>query len=138
MVSNLWRYSNSKIFPRCCQKHFFGSVDNNANHFSALWSTTPKNDRRCGQQYGKTHELKLEYFSALLPTIRKIIGVAGNSMERFPHCGQQRGKMTGKEQYNNFCELISTFKGTVYLNYRHILTKITQCLAEIWLKTMLS
>jgi hypothetical protein len=42
----------------------------------------------------------------LLPTIRKIIGVAGNNMERFSALwATTRGKMAGKEQYNIFCEL---------------------------------
>jgi hypothetical protein len=53
----------------------FHAVVHNAEKLSALWVTTRQN----------THQLKLEQFSALLPTKRrKIIGVAGNSLNIFP------------------------------------------------------
>jgi hypothetical protein len=89
----------------------------NAEKVSALWATTRKN----------TDELKLQQFSALLPTERKNDHVVGNNMGHSQRWGQQRRQMFGvagpqcgriapTQNRLHFCESPSTFKGTVYLN----------------------
>ncbi len=79
----------------------------------------------CEQQCGNTHKLKSEYFSALLSTTQKFIGVLDNNVELFRIVGSN-GKMfdvvgnnekelsrrTEQKCYDSF----SNSKGTVYLN----------------------
>jgi hypothetical protein len=108
------------IFPQCRQQRwsFFQAVVHKAKKLSTLWTTTWKN----------THELKLEQFSAWLPTTRKnywhcrqqrgtFFHVVGNSEKKCSLCGQQRGRIaTTQNSITFFCAPRSTFKGTVYLN----------------------
>ncbi len=66
--------------------------------FSALLPTTRKNDRRCQHQ--------MEYFSVMWATVQKNI----------QHCGQQRGIIATTQNSITVCEPLSTLKGSVCLN----------------------
>jgi hypothetical protein len=115
MISYLWIYLNSTIFPRCCLQcqSFFRGVGDNADQFSTMWTTTWKNYWHCGSMQENTHELKLEHITALLPTTQKkgkMVAVVDNNVEHFSalwattsknvqRCGQQHGRTATTEQY---------------------------------------
>ncbi len=103
IVSNLWKCSNSNIFPRCCLQRwsFFYGVGNNTDHFSALWSTTQKNlSALWSTMWKNTRELRVDHFCMLYFTTQKsdrrcrqqcgIFSLLPTARKNVCHCGQQR------------------------------------------------